>query len=153
MFLRSWGILKMKFRYFHEIPDFIFLDPQTFFLAYSWLPENSFLLFLGDIYLHILETLFSDHRYWVASGEFCCFSFTYCDYFSIFWRLCPFFMKTSYCTKGDTVAKHADCCSQALLVPASPVVSACGSKHSNSEASDVRILRSRACGWLWICPG
>lgn len=51
----------MKFRYFHEIPDFIFLDPQTS-LAYSWLLENSFLLFLGDIYLHILETLFSYHR-------------------------------------------------------------------------------------------
>lgn len=67
-------------------------------------------------------------------------------------------MKTSHCTKGDTVAantvtaKHADCCSQALLIPASPVVSAYGSKHSTSEASDVRILRSRACGWLWICP-
>lgn len=27
LFLWSWGILKMKFRYFHEIPDFIFLDP------------------------------------------------------------------------------------------------------------------------------
>lgn len=62
-------------------------------------------------------------------------------------------MKTSHCTKGDTVAKHADCGSQALLVPASPVVSACGNKHSNSEASDVRILRSMACGWLWIRLG
>lgn len=61
----------------------------------------------------------------MASGKFCCFSFTYCDYFSIFWRLCPFFMKTSHCTKDDTVAKHADCCSQTLLVPASPAVSAC----------------------------
>lgn len=63
LLLRSWGIFKTNVRYFHEIPDFIFLDSQIFLLwlplAYSSLPENSFVFWQ---HWHILDTLFSYHR-------------------------------------------------------------------------------------------
>lgn len=77
MFLWSRGILKMNFRYFHEIPVFIFLVSQTFFSGsrshtYRCPQTLPFLLFLGNFHLYILETLFSYHGKLVGNGVFHC---------------------------------------------------------------------------------
>lgn len=61
LLLRSWGILKMNFRYFREIPVFIFLVSYSFLF---WIPHNILIfalkllfLFLGNIYLYYFRSV------------------------------------------------------------------------------------------------
>lgn len=75
---------------------------------------KTFLLFLGNIYLCILETLFSYHRSLVANEESCCFFLgTMTAFLSDGWSL-RFLLKQHTVQESGAVTKDPECCVQAL---------------------------------------
>lgn len=104
LFLRSWGILKMNFRYFHEIPVFIFLVSCSFIF---WIPHNIpvfalklLFLFLGNIYLYYFGSVV--FLSWMIGGKRVGshFYLTFCHHFTIWWRFYPFSTKAHVNGKG-----------------------------------------------------
>lgn len=71
---------------------------------------KTFLLFLGNIYLYILETLFSYHRLLVANGESCCFSLSAVTAFLSDGCSFHFLLKQHTVQKCGTVTKEPACC-------------------------------------------
>lgn len=150
----------MNVRYFHEIPDFIFLVSQTFLpwlsFAYPSLLENFSFVSWQHLLVYFRDIVFLSQ---IIGGKWRILLFLsrYYDRFSIWWMVSPFSIKTTHCARKWCSHKRPRMLcpgpgAGALLIPVGLAVFACSGTQRASEAQYVRTLLSRF-GWAWIFLG